>query len=85
MRNANAQAQLIEDMLDVSRIVTGKLRLDVQPVDLQAVVEAALDAVRPAAEAKGIRLQAVLDPAALGVTGRPDRLQQVVWNLLSTR
>jgi signal transduction histidine kinase len=82
MRNANAQVQLIDDMLDVSRIVTGKMRLDVRPVDLKAVVEAALDAVRPAAEAKHLRLQAVLDPQALGITGDPDRLQQVVWNLL---
>ena len=82
MRNANAQVQLIDDMLDVSRIVTGKMRLDVRPVDLKAVVEAALDAVRPAAEAKGLRLQAVLDPHALGITGDPHRLQQVVWNLL---
>ena len=82
MRNANAQVQLIDDMLDVSRIVTGKMRLDVRPVDLRAVVEAALDVVRPAAEAKDIRLQAVLDPSAFGVTGDPDRLQQVIWNLL---
>jgi CheY-like chemotaxis protein/anti-sigma regulatory factor (Ser/Thr protein kinase) len=58
------------------------MRLDVRPVDLKAVVEAALDAVRPAAEAKHLRLQAVLDPQALGITGDPDRLQQVVWNLL---
>ncbi len=82
MRNANAQVQLIDDMLDVSRIVTGKMRLDVRPVDLRAVVEAALDVVRPAADAKGLRLQPVLDPRAAGVTGDPDRLQQVVWNLL---
>ncbi len=82
MRNANAQVQLIDDMLDVSRIVTGKMRLDVRPVDLQAVVEAAIDAVRPAADAKDLRLQAVLDPQAFGITGDPDRLQQVVWNLL---
>ena len=82
MRNANAQVQLIDDMLDVSRIVTGKMRLDVRPVDLKTVVEAALDVVRPAAEAKELRLQAVLDPQAFGITGDPDRLQQVVWNLL---
>ncbi len=82
MRNANAQVQLIDDMLDVSRIVTGKMRLDVRPVDLKTVVEAALDVVRPAAEAKELRLQAVLDPQAVGITGDPDRLQQVVWNLL---
>jgi CheY-like chemotaxis protein/nitrogen-specific signal transduction histidine kinase len=82
-RNAAAQLQLIEDLLDVSRIITGKLRLDVGPVELAAVVEAALDAVRPAAEAKGIRLQPVLDPRAGPVSGDADRLQQVVWNLLS--
>jgi signal transduction histidine kinase/CheY-like chemotaxis protein len=82
-RNAVAQLQLIEDLLDVSRITTGKLRLDVQPVEPVVVVEAALDAVRPAAEAKGIRLQPVLDPRAGPVSGDPDRLQQVVWNLLS--
>ena len=83
MRNAHAQVQLIDDLLDVSRIVSGKMRLDVRPVDLKAVVEAALDAVRPAADGKGIRLQAVLDPGAGPLTGDPDRLQQVVWNLLT--
>ncbi|HEU5196574.1 MAG TPA: ATP-binding protein, partial [Methylomirabilota bacterium] len=82
-RNAGAQLQLIEDLLDVSRIITGKLRLDVGPVEPAVVVEAALDAVRPAAEAKGIRLQPVLDPRAGPVSGDADRLQQVVWNLLS--
>ena len=82
-RNAVAQLQLIEDLLDVSRIITGKLRLDVQPVEPVRVVEAALDAVRPAAEAKSIRLQPVLDPRAGPVSGDPDRLQQVVWNLVS--
>jgi PAS domain S-box-containing protein len=81
-RNANAQVQLIDDLLDVSRIITGKMRLTVQPVDLRAVVEAALDTVRPAAEAKGIRVQSVLDPRAAPITGDPDRLQQVVWNLI---
>jgi PAS domain S-box-containing protein len=82
IRNANAQVQLIDDLLDVSRVITGKMRLDVRPVDLHAVVEGALDAVRPAAEAKGIQLQSVLDPRAGPVTGDPNRLQQVVWNLL---
>ena len=82
-RNANAQAQLIDDMLDVSRIVTGKLRLDVRPVDLRPVVEAALDAVRPAAEAKEHPPAGRAGPAgASAITGDPDRLQQVVWNLL---
>jgi len=82
-RNAGAQLQLIEDLLDVSRIVTGKLRLDVAPVEPATVVEAALDAVRPAADAKGIQLQAVLDPRAGPVSGDADRLQQIVWNLVS--
>ncbi|HMH49536.1 MAG TPA: PAS domain S-box protein [Candidatus Acidoferrum sp.] len=81
-RNANAQVRLIDDLLDVSRVISGKMRLDVQPVDLRAVVEGALDAVRPAAEAKEIRLQNVLDPRAGPITGDPARLQQVVWNLL---
>jgi PAS domain S-box-containing protein len=81
-RNANAQLQLIDDLLDVSRVVTGKMRLDVRPVDLRPVVEAALDAVRPAAASKDIRLQSVLDPRAGPITGDPNRLQQVIWNLL---
>ena len=82
-RAARTQAQIVEDLLDVSRIVSGKLRLDVRPIELPPVIEAALDAVRPAAEAKGIRLQATLDPNAGPVSGDPERLQQVFWNLLS--
>ncbi|HXG67219.1 MAG TPA: PAS domain S-box protein [Blastocatellia bacterium] len=82
-RNARSQAQLIEDLLDVSRIITGKLRLNVQPVELAAVIDAAVDVIRPAADAKGVRLQVALDPLAGPVSGDPDRLQQVVWNLLS--
>jgi PAS domain S-box-containing protein len=82
-RNARLQAQLIEDLLDISRIVTGRMRLDVQPVELPVVIQAALDAVRPAADAKDIRLQVVLDPRAGPVSGDPGRLQQVLWNLLS--
>jgi len=82
VRNANAQVQLIDDLLDVSRITAGKMRLDVRPVDLEAVIRAAIDAVRPAADLKEIRLQCVLDPRAVGITGDPGRLQQVVWNLL---
>ncbi|HYE63950.1 MAG TPA: ATP-binding protein [Pyrinomonadaceae bacterium] len=82
-RNAKAQAQLIDDLLDVSRIITGKLRLDVHPFELLPIIEAAVDSVRPAAEAKGIRLQVVLDPRAGLISGDPNRLQQVVWNLLS--
>ena len=83
VRNTEAQVQLIDDLLDVSRIITGKMRLDVRPVDLEAVIRAAIDAVRPAADSKEIRLQCVLDPHAVGITGDPNRLQQVVWNLLS--
>jgi PAS domain S-box-containing protein len=82
-RNARAQGRLIDDILDVSRIITGKLRLDVRPVDLAAVIEGAVESVRPAAEAKGIRLQRVLDTGPQVVSGDPERLQQVVWNLLS--
>lgn len=82
-RNARAQAQLVEDLLDVSRIIQGKLRLNVRAVDLLPVISAAIDTVRPAALAKNIRLQPVLDPAADPVFGDSDRLQQIVWNLLS--
>jgi signal transduction histidine kinase/CheY-like chemotaxis protein len=80
-RNAKSQAQLIEDILDVSRIVTGKLRLEVRPVELAAVVESAIDAVRPAADAREIRIEMNLDPRAGPVSGDPNRLQQIVWNL----
>src|SRR4029078_5641456 len=76
-RNAKAQSQIVADVLDVSRIVMGKLRLDVRPVVLSAVVQEALDTVRPAAAAKDIRLEASL-PAEGRVSGDPDRLQQVV-------
>jgi PAS domain S-box-containing protein len=82
-RNARAQNQLIDDLLDTSRIITGKLRLDVRSVDLADVITAATDSVRPAAEAKEIRLQTLLDPQAGPVSGDPNRLQQVVWNLVS--
>lgn len=82
-RQARAQVRLIDDLLDMSRIISGKLRLDVRRVELHAVIEAALDAVRPAADAKKIRIQTVLDPLAGPVTGDPERLQQIFWNLLS--
>lgn len=82
-RNAKLQARLIDDMLDVSRIISGKLRLDAQPVDLTTVINAAVDTSRPAADAKEIRLQVVMDFGAGVVLGDPVRLQQVVWNLLS--
>ena len=82
-RSARAQTQLIEDLLDMSRIISGKLRMDVRPVTLPAVIEAAIESVRPATEAKQVRIQTVLDPNAGPVRGDPNRLQQVVWNLLS--
>jgi len=82
-RNAKLQAQLIEDILDFSRIVTGKLRLEVRPMMPADVIEAALDVVQPAVDAKGIQLQPRLDPQAGPISGDPDRLQQVMWNLLS--
>ncbi|MBM4442991.1 MAG: response regulator, partial [Candidatus Rokubacteria bacterium] len=82
-RNARHQAQLIEDLLDVSRIITGKLRLDIRATVLAPVVEAALDAVRGAAEGKGVALDVSLDPSLGAVRCDPDRLQQVVWNLVS--
>jgi signal transduction histidine kinase len=82
-RNARSQNQLIEDLLDVSRIITGKLRLDVRPVDPTSVIESAIEAVLPAAEAKGIQLSKAIDSGVSSISGDPARLQQVVWNLLS--
>jgi PAS domain S-box-containing protein len=82
-RNARVQAQLIEDLLDMSRIISGKLRLDIQRITPINFVEAAIDSVRPAVDAKGIRLEAMLDPLAGPVAADPNRLQQIVWNLLS--
>ncbi len=82
-RNTRVLAQLIEDLLDVSRIITGKLRLDIVSVDLVSVVVAAMEAVQAAADAKAIRLEASLDPCLGPVPADPDRLQQVVWNLLT--
>jgi PAS domain S-box-containing protein len=82
-RNARSLTQLIENLLEVTRGQTGKIRLNLRAVELASVIQAALDAVLPAAEAKQIRLHTVLDPKAGLVTGDPDRLQQVVWNLLT--
>ena len=82
-RNAEAQVQLVDDILDISRIITGKLRLQVQPLDLGGVIEAARDVVRLAAQAKGIALEVSLDPAVGPVMGDGRRLQQVIWNLLA--
>ena len=81
-RNARVQAQIVEDILDVSRLVAGKMRLDVQRVDLPAVIGAALETCKPAADAKGIRLVRLIDPLAGPVGGDPARLQQCVWNLV---
>ncbi|MEP7340027.1 MAG: PAS domain S-box protein [Acidobacteriota bacterium] len=83
VRNAKVQSQLIEDLLDVSRIISGKLLMDADPVELALVIQSALDSVRPAADAKSITLQSTLDPDVGPVRGDANRLQQVVWNLLS--
>jgi PAS domain S-box-containing protein len=82
-RNARAQAELIEDILDVSRIITGKLRIEIQPVDVQSIVEVAVDAVKPAAEAKGITLDRQVGALPERFTADAARLQQAIWNLLS--
>ncbi|HEX8236987.1 MAG TPA: ATP-binding protein [Abditibacteriaceae bacterium] len=82
-RSTRAQVQLIDDLLDVSRIITGKLPLDMQPVDLAPTIEAALSSARPAAMAKNIEINAVLHPDAGLISGDPHRLQQVVWNIIS--
>ena len=82
-RNARAQAQLIDELLDLSRITSGRVRLDVQRLMLAGVIQAALESAEPAAQAKAIRLEKILDPRAGPASGDPARLQQVVWNLLS--
>jgi PAS domain S-box-containing protein len=82
-RNAQAQLVLINDLLDVSRVISGKLRLDLKPVDIAGVVTAAIDAVRPAARARELEISVTIAPLRLEVRGDADRLQQVVWNLLS--
>jgi PAS domain S-box-containing protein len=82
-RNARSQTQMIEDLLDMSRIISGKIRLQVQRIELDAVVRAAVETVLPAANAKHVRIHTVLDSHAAQVSGDPSRLQQVFWNLLS--
>jgi PAS domain S-box-containing protein len=82
-RNVRAQTQLVEDLLDMSRIISGQMRLDVQPIMPYAFVQGAVESVRPAADARDLRLEAILDPAAGPVNGDANRLQQVVWNLVS--
>ncbi len=82
-RNATALKQIIEDVLDVSRIIAGRLRLNVEPVDLAGILHEACATVMPAADAKGVRVESVIDPMVTPVSGDPDRLLQIVWNLLS--
>ena len=82
-RNTRLQAQLIDDLLDISRIITGKLRLELRSVSIASILDGALDAVRPAADAKGIALQVSIDPTRTTGCCDPARLQQVIWNLLS--
>jgi signal transduction histidine kinase/ActR/RegA family two-component response regulator len=82
-RNCHAQVQIIDDLLDMSRIISGKLRLNVQSMSLTKVIEAALETVQPAANAKGVRITKMLDPKAGFIVGDFDRLQQVIWNLVS--
>jgi signal transduction histidine kinase/ActR/RegA family two-component response regulator len=82
-RNATSLTQIVEDVLDISRIVSGKIRLNVQPLEFPDIVRSAIDGIVPAAEAKGVRVETVLDPQAAPISGDPERLQQVLWNLLS--
>jgi PAS domain S-box-containing protein len=82
-RNARVQAQIIDDLLDMSRIISGKVRLEVQPIDLAGVVTAAIGTIRVSAYAKGVQLQTFIDPLNASVPGDPNRLQQVFWNLLN--
>jgi signal transduction histidine kinase/CheY-like chemotaxis protein len=82
-RNAKLQARIVEDLLDVSRAITGKLRLEVATLSLTPVIQAAIEGLRPAADAKGVRLEVALDPAARCISGDAERLQQIVWNLVS--
>jgi PAS domain S-box-containing protein len=82
-RNARAQAQLVSDLLDISRVITGKLRINARPVDITTALDSALEAIRPAADARQITIAVEREPYATVVTGDTDRLQQVFWNLLS--
>jgi two-component system CheB/CheR fusion protein len=82
-RNARLQAQLIEDILDISRVIAGKTRLEFRALDLTQIIDAAIDTVRPAADAKSIQIRSQLDPEAGSFLGDPDRLQQILWNMLS--
>jgi len=83
LRNARAQKEIIDDLLDISRIITGKLRLDLHSVELARMIEAVVEGMRPAADAKNIHLRTAIDPQIDPISGDPDRLQQIIWNLLS--
>ena len=83
VRNADAQKQLIDELLDISRIITGKLRLEVVPVELAPMIESIVDSMRPAADARDIQLETTLEQSVVPIFGDADRLQQVLWNLLS--
>jgi len=83
LRNARAQKEIIDDLLDISRIITGKLRLDVHSVELARMIEAVVESMRPAADARNIQLQTAIDPRTGPISGDADRLQQIIWNLLS--
>jgi PAS domain S-box-containing protein len=83
VRNASSLTHMIEDVLDVSRIVSGKLRMNVQPVEMSSIIREAVETAQPAADAKNIRLDVILDPRGTLVSGDPDRLRQVLWNLCS--
>ena len=83
LRNARAQREIIDDLLDISRIITGKLRLDVRSVEIARIIETVVEGVRPAADARNIHLQTTIDPLIGPISGDPDRLQQIIWNLLS--
>lgn len=82
-RNASSQAKLIEDILDISRIVQGQIRLNTRPLYLVPIIDAAIENVRPTAELKAIQIESILDPSVGQVMGDAERLQQIVWNLLS--
>jgi len=83
VRNARAQSQLIDDLLDISRIITGKLHLEVQPLELAPLIESVVDDLRPSADARRIHLQMDLDPQPNPISGDPERVQQILWNILS--
>ena len=83
LRNARAQREIIDDLLDISRIITGKLHLEVRAVEMDQIIEEVVEGVRPAADAKNIHLQTAIDRGIGPISGDPDRLQQIIWNILS--